>query len=169
MDRRFVVGMLKDWGLALLIVAVLLGVWTVVRPSPPSSGPAPAFELPNLEQESMALQSLPEPIVVLNFWATWCGPCVAEIPELNAFHDANPEVGLYGISVDTVSTSGLKVHAKKLGMKYTILHDTASKVASAYGVDGIPVTFVVDQKREIRRVFVGSIDRKQLQEAVDAI
>ncbi len=145
-------------------------VWTAVQPSPPSEGPAPAFELSDLEGQTVALATLSEPVVVLNFWATWCGPCVAEIPELNEFHKENPSVGMVGISIDDgFNTAALKVQSKKVGITYTVLHDMSSKVASAYGISGVPVTFVLDEKREIRKVFVGSISKRQLQAAVDAI
>ncbi len=170
MDRRFLTGMLKDWGLALLIVVGVLAVWSFFQPRPPSSGAAPDFVLTDLEGRTVSLADIEGEVIVLNFWATWCGPCVAEIPELAAFHAENPDVPLYGISVDD-GMPGARLAAKsgKLGITYPVLHDEDGRTSNAYGINGIPVTFVLDGEREIRAVINGSLTKSRLQRAVDAL
>jgi peroxiredoxin len=167
MNRRQLVGMLKDWGLALGIVIAALFVWSLFQPHPPSSGAAPALALVDLEGNAVHMADLTEDVVVLNFWATWCGPCRAEIPELVAYHEAHPEVGLYGISVDEgISPARLEAFARKTHMTYPVLHDASGQAYADYGLSGVPVTFILDRERSIRHTLVGSLSRERLERAV---
>jgi cytochrome c biogenesis protein CcmG/thiol:disulfide interchange protein DsbE len=167
MDRRLVVGMLKDWGLALGIVVAVLIVWSAFHPGGPSSGPAPDFTVTDLEGAPVSLADLKGDVVVLNFWATWCGPCRAEIPEFSEYATEHPEIEVIGISVDdNMGAARLNAFAKKLGITYRVLHDEHDAASSAYGVEGIPVTFVLDSKREIRAVLHGSTSKEALAAAV---
>jgi peroxiredoxin len=169
MHRSWLVGSAKDWGLALVIVGAALVVWNVVQPKPATQGVAPDFTLPDLAGRDVTLANLRGQVVVLNFWATWCGPCRAEIPELVAFKEAHPEVRMYGISVDD-ERAGAQVGAlsRQYGINYTVLHDIGGAAASAYGVNGIPVTFVLSPDGEIRRVISGATDRAGLERALEA-
>jgi peroxiredoxin len=167
MDRRWLVGMAKDWGSAALIVVGVLFVWSWWQPAAKSSGPAPDFEVHRLDGSSVSIADLKEPVLVLNFWATWCGPCRAEIPEFVDFHEMHPEVGVYGVSIDeNLSPERLRLLSKKFGIDYEVLHDAAGQAADAYGVHSVPQTFILDKDREIRSVIAGSTTRQRLEQAV---
>lgn len=168
MDRKLILGMAQDWGIALVIVVGVLVVWGALNPSSPRSGPAPDFVVSDMAGQPAALADLDGDVVILNFWATWCGPCRAEIPELSAFAKAHPEVDLVGISTDDgISVKRLSVMAGKYGITYPVYLDERHVAAGAYGVSSIPVTFILNEEREIVRVIQGSTTQDVLESAVE--
>ncbi len=130
--------------------------------SPLSDGPAPDFTLADTSTGApFTLSAAGDGPVVLNFWFTTCPPCRAEIPELAAFHEANPDIPIYGVSIDQVSPGRLQKLSQNLGVNYPVLHDPDSAVAGQYGVTLFPTTIVV-QGGQITEVHQGAIDRKGL-------
>jgi peroxiredoxin len=167
MDRRFVIGVLKDWGLALAITLAVFVAWNVLRPGPRSAGAAPPFALPTVDGDELALADAAGDVVVLNFWATWCGPCKAEIPELSEYAADHPELRLWGISGDErLSTESLRRAAERLQISYPVLHDRAGEVFAQYGVDTLPTTMVVNRSGEIVAIRVGMVNRDLLDRLV---
>jgi thiol-disulfide isomerase/thioredoxin len=159
----FLAGLLRDWGIALVVVLAVFAAYNLVfAPSPPELGPAPDFQLADLEGRSVSLSSMPHEVVVLNFWFTTCPPCRAEIPELTAFHAQNPDVGLYGVSTDVgMPPARLKHEADRLGIGYPVLHDVHAEIAGRYGIDVFPTTLVV-RDGQIVSARVGAVDRRTL-------
>jgi peroxiredoxin len=108
---------------------------------------APGFRLPSLAGEDVDLGSYRGKVVVLNFWATWCPPCVAEMPSLQRLHRA---LGPEGLAVVTVSTEedeeALREFVTRHGLDLPVLLDPGGRVASsAYRTTGYPETFVLDR------------------------
>ncbi|MFT4626498.1 MAG: cytochrome c biogenesis protein CcmG/thiol:disulfide interchange protein DsbE [Myxococcota bacterium] len=161
----FWLGLAKDWGIALAVVVGVFVVWTLfLAPKPAASGPAPGFDLPDLEGGTLALADIAEGPAVLNFWFTSCGPCRHEIPELARFHAAHPEVPLIGISVDrNMAVPKLAVLSERLGITYPVVHDASGAVARSYGVDLFPTTFVLHDG-VIQHVKMGEVDQAYLED-----
>lgn len=171
MDRKFVLGLLRDWGLALALALGVFVIWSVFfsGPSAPvATGQAPDFALPTLvEGEEITLSAMRGTPVVVNFWATWCGPCKKEIPELVAFAEANPEVPIIGVSVDNGMPIGkLRKWAERLKITYPVAHDTSSGVADMWGVSTLPTTFVVTADGHLGPHRVGTVDLPALERMV---
>jgi peroxiredoxin len=121
---------------------------------------APAFALQNLEGETVRLADFAGQTVVLNFWATWCGPCRVEIPTFSAFAEDHPEIPVLGIAVDGTPAQ-LKAAREKMGITYPVLlADDAT--LRAYKVRGIPHTVVVRPDGTIGANHVGVVFRPQL-------
>ena len=160
----FLWGLVKDLALAVGVTFAAFFVWSVLGSSQPvTSGEAPEFTLPDLLGEQVSLSDFSEGPVILNFWFTQCGPCRREIPELSSFQDAHPEVPILGISVDQgITTDVLARHSERLGIRYSVLHDPQSRVASAYGVSFFPTTFIV-RSGKIERVRQGTVTRARLE------
>jgi peroxiredoxin len=118
--------------------------------------PAPAFELPTMTGEALALEQLRGRLLVVNFWATWCAPCVAEMPSLQRLHQALGGEGLTvaGISVDAKAPA-LERFVREHRLSFPILHDATGTTAAAYGVDGYPETFVIDPDGRILEHYAG--------------
>lgn len=141
----FLLGLLRDWGIALVVVVAVVAAFNVLLgPKAPAVGPAPDFTLADTDGHTWTLSAIPERVVVLNFWFTNCPPCRKEIPELAAWHDANPDVPLLGIHVDPRMPPGAVVQsAKRLGITYPVLDDRTVTITRDYGIDTFPTTLVL--------------------------
>ena len=116
----------------------------------PGNNP-PQFELKNLNGEVASLASFKGKTVLLNFWASWCGPCRQEMPLLDAMSQRYSAAGfvLLGIDVEEDNTDAKKI-VKDLKISYPILFDTENKVSKLYSVETMPTTVMVDKKGKIR-------------------
>ena len=93
--------MLRDWGLAILIAGAAAWVIGLLWGGPQVPAEAPDLELMSPAGTVVSLDDYRDRTVVLNFWASWCGPCRTEVPELNKLLSSHPEVALVGIAVDS--------------------------------------------------------------------
>jgi len=131
--------------------------------------PAGAFTLNDADGKNWRLADLKGKWVVVNFWATWCAPCVKEIPDLAAFAKAHPNNAIVlGVALDYDNVAQVKTFAKKAGMTYPMVpgeeQDQAEKQLGK--VKGLPTTLVYDPagKQVLNRT--GTITREQLEEIV---
>jgi peroxiredoxin len=125
------------------------------------SKPAPAFTLQDLNGKSVSLAGLRGKVVILDFWATWCPPCVQEIPHFVELHEQYKDKGveIVGISLDHAGISVVKAFVQKFQIKYPIMM-TDGKVDKAFGpITNIPTTFVIDPAGNIRETYVGYNDK----------
>lgn len=137
-------------------------------PEPEAPAEAPDFALPDLEGEQARLSSLRGQPVVLDFWATWCPPCVRQIPVLNAFQEAHPEVAVLGVAVDVDGRSVVAPFAAKHGIEYRVVLGD-ERLARRYGAFGFPTLFVVDPEGRIVTSHAGVVTREELEEALEGI
>ena len=108
--------------------------------------PVPDFTLVNMEGNSVRLADFRGKFVLLNFWATWCPPCVREMPSMERLAEkfkGRPFVVL-GISLDVEGVSKVKPFIERLGTTFPIALDPTSRIAGIYGASQLPATFLVD-------------------------
>lgn len=149
-------------GRALVLVALALaGCLAEERPA----GPAPPFTLPDLEGQEVALADLAGRIVVLDFWATWCEPCKAQIPVLNRFQREHPEVAVLGVAVDADGRTVVEPFAREHAIGYRVLLGSES-LAREYGVPGFPALAIVDASGRFDALHLGVVTPEALEEAV---
>ncbi len=117
---------------------------------------APDFTLRSMSGSNLRLKEQRGRVVLINFWATWCGPCRQEIPHLNKLYDKYRAAGfvLLGVNVDDDARNASDV-AQKLGIKFPVLLDTDKKVSNLYDLSTMPSTVLVDREGRVRYVHKG--------------
>ncbi len=121
--------------------------------------PAPDFALPDLEGNTVRLSDFRGKTVFVNFWATWCPPCRAELPEMERLYRKYRDRGVVILGVD-IREASLVVQAfvQEGGFSWTFLLDGTGMVASRYRVAGIPASFFVDAQGIIRATHTGAMN-----------
>src|SRR5512140_312035 len=159
---------------AIAALASLLALLPACGPARKSADakPAPAFDLQDLNGGRTTLASLKGKVVIVDFWATWCGPCIQEIPEYAEFWRKNQPRGIevIGVVMDSGSPQEISDFVRENKIPYRQLIGD-EKTAESFGVNqGYPTTFVIDGKGVIRLKMLGSPPTKfeKLQQVVDA-
>ena len=122
--------------------------------------PAPAYAAQSMSGDSVSLASMRGKVVLLNVWATWCGPCRQEIPELRAIHAKYKDRGLQliGVSVDADgSDDAIRSFATDFKMDYAIWRDPGESVSALFRMSGVPATFVIDREGVLRWKATGAV------------
>jgi len=149
--------------------------WIKVKPStpPPSVGsnfkPVPDVELQTLEGQPFHLNDLRGRVVLLNFWATWCIPCRAEIPEFNVMQRELKPQGLEIVGVSTSpadSVEAIRDFQKELKQEYTVLRGEQAVDEKFGNGPGLPISYLIDREGRIRQTIVGARDREGWEAAV---
>ncbi len=121
-----------------------------------SGQPAPDFALKSSTGENLRLSEYRGDVVMINFWATWCGPCRQEMPLLDDLYTRYQRVGfnLLGVNIDDDSGRALAM-IQELGVSFPVLFDDRKEVSKMYEVGAMPVTVIVDRAGQIRYVHQG--------------
>ncbi|HYB50101.1 MAG TPA: TlpA disulfide reductase family protein [Burkholderiaceae bacterium] len=117
---------------------------------------APDFTLPSAAGRNLRLQEQRGQVVMLNFWATWCGPCRREMPHLDRLYAKYHAAGfvLLGVNVDEDQRNAVGV-MNKLGLHFPVLFDTKQKVSRLYDLSTMPSTVLIDRDGRVRYVHLG--------------
>jgi peroxiredoxin len=137
-------------GLAMLAAASAAGA----RVSPKAM--APDFTLRQIDGPNLRLGEQRGRVVMVNFWATWCGPCRVELPKLATLHDRYRGSGfvLLGVNIDE-DPNAARALAGKMGLKFPVLLDTDKKVVGAYDLNAMPATVLIDKDGRVRHLHRG--------------
>ncbi|WP_019243552.1 MULTISPECIES: peroxiredoxin family protein [Bacillus] len=134
---------------------------------------APDFELKTLDGQQVKLTDFRGKKVILNFWATWCPPCKAEMPHMQNFYlkNQNKDVTLLAVNL-TSSDKGLDVvdeFVKDYQLTFPILLDTEGVVGNMYKVYSIPTSYILDSKGIITQKIVGPMDEDRMNQLITSI
>ncbi len=117
---------------------------------------APDFTLKSDQGDNKKLSEYRGKVVLINFWATWCGPCQQELPklaELKQLHD-DYDFELLGVNIDEEPDKAIKL-ARKLGVNFPVLFDQQKQVSKLYDIDAMPMTILVDRNGDVRYLHRG--------------
>jgi cytochrome c biogenesis protein CcmG, thiol:disulfide interchange protein DsbE len=141
--------------LALLPLALLPGCNRGAHPAQLNER-APDFTVSD-GTNTVHLASYRGKVVLLNFWATWCGPCVAELPSLLQLHHDDPNLVIIGVSVDE-DPDAYTSFIRQRHIDFITVRNPSESAPSLFHTDMWPETYVIDRKGYIRRKFVGAQD-----------
>ena len=122
--------------------------------------PAPNFQLRDLNGRMVALSDLRGKVVLLNFWATWCGPCRVEMPAMEQLYQTFPrkDFEILAVSTDAQGVAITRPFQQENHLTFPILHDSDFRVGLTYGARSLPMTFMVDRQGVIRHQVFGARD-----------
>ena len=160
----------QQWTLVFGVVAVLaLGLWTATHflrdeLFPVSIGSrAPDFAAVTLDEaaRTKTIADYRGQVVLLNVWATWCGPCREEMPSIEALHQRYGPRGLKVVAVsidDAGAEDAIRDFAREFGLTFELLHDASGDIQRIYQTTGVPETFVIGRDGVILRKQIGMTD-----------
>ena len=134
-------------------------------------GAAPDFTLQEaMSGDTITLSALQGQPVVINFWATWCGPCEVEMPDIEAAYQAHSDVGLVVLAVNAGEGQGaIEQFGTRLNLSFPLLMDTDEAVQRLYRVRAYPSTYFIDTNGDIAALQIGFMTASQLDENLDKI
>jgi cytochrome c biogenesis protein CcmG, thiol:disulfide interchange protein DsbE len=170
------------------VLAIVIGVMLIARPAflsprpalesgqqsglPQEGAPIPDFDLPTLDGRRVRLSDLRGSPVVINFWATWCGPCKQEMPLLVEQYNWHKGEGLRVLAIDTLANDNrddMRAFVKQFNMNFDVLVDETDVIAGGWEVLGLPTTFFVKPNGTVAKVHVGQLTADQLKEYLKLI
>jgi peroxiredoxin len=132
---------------------------------------APAFSLKDADGKVVKLADYRGKVVLLDFWATWCGPCKIEIPWFMDMQRKNKDKGfeVLGVAMDDEGWETVKPYVTKMGINYRIMigNDTTAQMYG--GVDALPTTFLIDRTGKIAAVHVGLSSKKEFEDGIEQL
>ena len=143
-------------GIKILLICLLLPLTNAAGVTGMVGQPAPDFALKSLGGENLRLSEFRGEVVMINFWATWCGPCRQEMPLLDELYRRYKKVGfrLLGVNIDDDLRSAVKM-VDVLGVSFPVLLDERKQVSRLYDVNAMPATLLIDRSGIVRYIHHG--------------
>ncbi len=161
---------------AALLAACFAAGCSRSKPAPPKASaqadkgrkPAPDFTLKDADGKTVRLADYHGKVVLLDFWATWCGPCRIEIPWFTEMERKNKDKGfaVLGVAMDDEGWKVVKPFMAELKMNYRVILGNDETAQKYGGIDALPTTFLIDKQGRIASVHVGLADRKEFEDGV---
>ncbi len=153
-------------GAAVCLMVALVGIGSAailsvtLRNGVKLGEPAPNFQLPDVNDHHVTLSDLHGKVVLLNFWATWCGPCRVEMPAMEQLYQmfSRKDFEILAVSIDAQGVAVTRPFQQEYHLTFSILHDVDYRVGLMYGARSLPMTFLVDRQGVVRHQIFGARD-----------
>lgn len=149
----------------LLNTLISAGENVTLEPAPVIGHPAPDFALPTLDGETIRLSDFKGKPVLINFWATWCGPCRSEFPDFQkAWVDNADKLVIIGIN-NTITDQKDQVpgFVQEFGVTFPIVLDESGDTSKAYNILGLPTSIFIDRNGNVNEIFTGPINKAYIE------
>ncbi|MBG9541518.1 cytochrome C biogenesis protein [Cytobacillus firmus] len=134
---------------------------------------APDFQLQTLDGKEIKLSDMAGKKVILNFWATWCPPCKAEMPHMQEFYvdQKGNKVEILAVNLTTAEkdSNNIGKFVNDYGLTFPILLDSNGEIGETYQAFSIPTSYIIDTKGIIRKKIVGPMDKEMMSELINSI
>jgi thiol-disulfide isomerase/thioredoxin len=131
---------------------------------------APEFRLTSTDGKNIKLSDYKGKIVILDFWATWCGPCRKGIPDLIELQkEYEKDIVVIGISLDAKTKEAVVPFMKKIGINYPVVYGTFEVTQQYGGVEGIPTTFIINRNGKIVDKHVGLVPKSEFTDQINKL
>ena len=156
---------------ALVVVTVIFGVQLARQNTlQPTTGLAPDFTLPIFDGDDIRLSEQRGTVVLINFWASWCGPCRQEAPILQALWESYKDQGVLILGVDYLDTENeARIFLEDFGITYPNGPDIGERIYDSYHVQGVPESFVIDKEGHIAEFIYGQLTFEGLSATFDRL
>ncbi len=157
--------------IGIVAVAAVFGVMLARQnQTQPESGAAPNFSLTTFDGTTYNLADLRGKVIVLNFWASWCGPCRVEAPDLQTTWEKyrDRDVLFLGVAYTDTET-GAKAFIAEYSQTYPNGMDLGTRISEAYNIQGVPETFVIDQQGNVAQFFYARVTVDSLSAVIDRL
>jgi cytochrome c biogenesis protein CcmG/thiol:disulfide interchange protein DsbE len=147
-------------------------VASLTEVSPKVGFKAPDFELIGMDKKTYSLSQLAgEKPVMINFWASWCGPCRYETPDIVELHEKyKDDVVFYGLNLtSTDKVESVEAFIKEFNVNYPILLDITGDVSSEYAIQAVPTTFFIDKNGMVVDKIIGAVSGKEIERRIQKI
>lgn len=170
----------RKGGLSLSSIVLLIGVALTAavfglalarqNQTQPETGAAPDFTITTFEGQEITLSDLRGQVVILNFWASWCGPCRIEAPDLQRVYERYKDRGVEMIGIAYVDTEAKSLaFIAEFGLTYPNGPDLGTRISDRYNLQGVPETFVIDQNGDVAEFIYATTNERQLSEILDRL
>jgi cytochrome c biogenesis protein CcmG/thiol:disulfide interchange protein DsbE len=156
---------------AILVIAGIVGLALARQnKTQPTSGLAPDFALTSFDGQEMRLSDFRGQVVILNFWASWCGPCRIEAPELQAAWEKYRDRGVVVIGIAYADNGPKSLEfINQYGLTYINAPDLGTRITDLYNIQGVPETFIINQRGEVEAFYYARVTEKQLSAVLEPL
>lgn len=164
-------------GAGLILLGLAVGIMLLNQPAPteqragvipaPVNFPAPELALTRLDGHAESLADYLGQVVLVNNWATWCPPCKAEMPDLQAFYSDHQDEGFTIVAISAADAEAdVRVFAQQLGLTFPIWLDPENRALEAFRNQSLPSSYVIDRNGVVRLAWTGGITRDTLEQHI---
>jgi cytochrome c biogenesis protein CcmG, thiol:disulfide interchange protein DsbE len=157
--------------LGIVMVAVVFGLALLRQnQTQPTTGPAPDFILTTMDGQQVHLTDLKGQVVVVNFWASWCGPCREEAPALQKVWEQYKDKGVLVVGIAYTDTErNARAFIQEYGQNYPNGLDIGTKISDLYNIEGVPETFIINSRGEVAEFMKVPLTQKTLTDAIERV